>query len=288
LVDYSYGVHLAQLHYRVASMVQSGTALVRLVVTLCAVRLFPHAVPVVFLSYTGVSFVSGTLQGAVLLRGYGQWPTRALVWRLLRYSVWLCVANVVVVFSLYQGTFLLTALSQQAATGIFGLGLTLSLGFFAVYNAFAEYLLPRGARVEHVQALPRFLTRACSLAGLLAMAGVLVAGVLGMLVPRLLRPELHAVLPIFYLLSASMLLLILQCPFEVACHYLLRPQLVVVAWVLRATSIGLLALALAPARGAVGMGLAQLGGTALASLTLVVFVVAQIRTAPRRQAEALS
>ena len=57
-----------------------------------------------------------------------------------------------------------------------------------------------------------------------------------------------------------------------------------VTWVLRAISIGLLGLALAPARGAAGVGLAQLGGTALASLTLVVLVVAQLRTALRRQA----
>ena len=288
LVDYSYGFHLAQLHYRVASMVQSGTALARLGVTFCAVWLFPHEAPVVFLSYTGASFLSGMVQVVALLRCHRQWPTRALVWRLLRYSAWQCVANVIAVFSLYQGTFLLTAMNKQAAAGIFGLGLTLSMGFFAVYNAFAEYLLPRGARVEHVRALPRFLMRACSIAGMLTIAGILVAGVIGTLVPRFLRPELHTVVPIFYLLSASMLLLILQCPFEVACHYLLRPQLVVVAWGLRAISIGLLGLALAPARGIAGVGLAQLGGTALACLTLIVLVVVQMGTVLRGQTATLS
>jgi O-antigen/teichoic acid export membrane protein len=283
LVDYSYGFHLAQLHYRVASMIQSGTALARLGGTFCAVWLFPQKTPLVFLSYMGVTLLSGMVQAAALLRCQGPWPARPLIWRLLRYSSWQCVSNVVIVFSLYQGTFLLPALGQQAATGLFGLGLTLSLGFFAVYNAFSEYLLPYGARVEHARALPRFLGRACSLAGMLVMAGVLVTGVIGSLVPWLLRPELHMVVPIFYLLAASMLLHILQCPFEVACHYLLCPQLVMVVGVLRAISIILFGLALAPARGAAGVGLAQLGGTALACLTLVVLVVVQLRTELRRQ-----
>ena len=281
LVDYSYGFHLAHLHYRVASMVQSGTAIVRLGVTFCAVWRFPQSRPVVLLSYMGVSFLSGMAQAVALLRSQGPWPTRPLLSRLVRYSAWQGVTNVVVVFSLYQGTFLLTALGQQAATGLFGLGLTLSLGFFAVYNAFSEYLLPRGVRVKQVQALPRFLLRACSMAGLLAMASLLVAGLLGTLVPRLLRPELHAAVPIFYLLSASMLLLILQCPFEAACHYLLHPQLVVVAWVLRALGISLLSVVLAPANGMVGVALAQLGGTALASMALIGLVLVQMRSALR-------
>lgn len=286
LVDYGYSVSLAQLHYRAAAMVQSGTALARLGVTVGAVWLFPQHAPVIFLSYTGVSFLSGLIQVATLLRGQGQWPTRTLVWRLLRYSSWQCVTNVLVVGSLYQGTFLLTALGKQAATGIFGLGLTLSLGFFAVYNAFIEYLLPRSARVEHVRALPRFVRRASILASMLAMAGVLTMFVIGTLVPWLLRPELHAVVPIFYLLSASMLLLILQCPFEAACHYLLRPQLVVVAWALRALSMSLLGLALAPVQDALGVALAQLVGTALASLGLIVMVIVQMRSALRAAPEA--
>jgi O-antigen/teichoic acid export membrane protein len=281
LVDYSYSFHLAQLYYRAAALVQSGTALARLGMTVGAVWLFPKNAPVIFLSYTSVSFFSGVAQVAALLRRQGQWPTRALVGRLLRYSAWQCVTNVIVVFSLYQGTFLLTVLGYRSATGLFGLGLTLSLGFFAVYNAFIEYLLPRGARVEHIHALPRFLGRACSLAGMLAVAGILVAGLIGRLVPWLLRPELHGVVPIFYWLSASMLLLILQCPFEVACHYLLHPQLVVLTWTLRAISIVLFSIVLMPTKGAMGVALAQLAGTALASLTLLGLVLVQMRSALR-------
>jgi O-antigen/teichoic acid export membrane protein len=281
LVDYSYSFHLAQLYYRAAALVQSGTALARLGVTVGAVWLLPKNAPVIFLSYTSVSFLSGVAQVAALLRRQGQWPTRALVGRLLRYSAWQCVTNVVVVFSLYQGTFLLTVLGHRATTGLFGLALTLSLGFFAVYNAFIEYLLPRGARVEHIHALPRFLGRACSLAGMLVVAGILVAGLIGRLVPGLVRPELHGAVPIFYLLSASMLLLILQCPFEVACHYLLCPQLVVLTWTLRAISIVLFSMALMPTKGAMGVALAQLAGTALASLTLIGLVLVQMRSALR-------
>jgi O-antigen/teichoic acid export membrane protein len=281
LVDYSYSFHLAQLYYRAAALVQSGTALARLGVTVSAVWLLPKNAPVIFLSYMSVSFLSGVTQVAALLRRQGQWPTRALVWRLLRYSAWQCVTNVIVVFSLYQGTFLLTVLGDKASTGLLGLGLTLSLGFFAVYNAFIEYLLPRGARVEHVHALPRFLGRACSLACMLAVAGILVTGLIGRLVPWLLRSELHGVVPIFYWLSASMLLLILQCPFEVACHSLLHPQLVVLTWALRAVSMVLFSLALTPTKGAVGVALAQLAGTALASLTLLGLVLVQMRSALR-------
>jgi O-antigen/teichoic acid export membrane protein len=142
--------------------------------------------------------------------------------------------------------------------------------------------MPRVARLEHAQALVRFLMRACGGTCLLTMVCGLVASVVGTLVPLLCRPELHAVVPIFYLLSASMLLLILQCPFEVACHSLLRPQWVMLAWVLRALSIALLGLALVPSKGAAGMALAQLAGTVLAFLALGVFVVAQTQQALRR------
>lgn len=78
-----------------------------------------------------------------------------------------------------------------------------------------------------------------------------------------------------------MLLLILQCPFEAVCHYLLHPQLVVVAWVLRALGISLLSVVLAPANGMVGVALAQLGGTALASMALIGLVIVQMRSALR-------
>ena len=59
-------------------------------------------------------------------------PDCALIKRLLRYFFWLGKANVIVNFSLYQGTFLLMLLKQPAATGLLGLGLTSSLAFFAL------------------------------------------------------------------------------------------------------------------------------------------------------------
>ena len=58
LVDYSYSFHLAQLYYRAAALVQSGTALARLGVTVGAVWLLPKSAPVIFLSYTSVSSLS--------------------------------------------------------------------------------------------------------------------------------------------------------------------------------------------------------------------------------------
>ena len=48
-------------------------------------------------------------------------------------------------------------LNRPAETGQFGLGLTLSLGFFAIYNAYSEYLSVRVRALEHVRDVARFL-----------------------------------------------------------------------------------------------------------------------------------
>ena len=46
------------------------------------------------------------------------------------------------VLSLYKGTFLLILLNQRSETGVFGVGLTFSLGFFGIYVA-VQYFFPR-------------------------------------------------------------------------------------------------------------------------------------------------
>ena len=69
-----------------------------------------------------------------------------------------------------------------------------------------------------------------------------------------------------------MIVLFLQAPLEAVTHYALRPQLVTLAWAVRALSIALLALVWAPDQGAPGMAYAQLGGsvTGLAVLSFAL------------------
>jgi O-antigen/teichoic acid export membrane protein len=215
----------------------------------------------------------------LLVARAGKRTDRALIKRLLRYSFWLGKANVVVIFTLYQGTFLLMMLNQPAATGLFGLGLTLSLGFFAVYNAYSEYLSVRVRAVEDVSDLPRFMKRATAAALILMLACVPVVFVIAALMPWLVGPHWNQV-PIFVLLSASMILLILQAPLVAACQYLLKPQLITLGWVMRAVFIGVAGIILAPkmgAMGAIGASIAQLIGSALTLLVLTWVVVNAIR-----------
>jgi hypothetical protein len=55
----------------------------------------------------------------------------------------------------------------------------------------------------------------------------------------------------------------------------------VLTWTLRAISIVLFSIVLMPTKGAMGVALAQLAGTALASLTLLGLVLVQMRSALR-------
>jgi O-antigen/teichoic acid export membrane protein len=195
-------------------------------------------------------------------------PDRSLIQRLLSYSFWQGKANVIVIFSLYQGTFLLILLDQQAATGIFGLALTVSLGFFAIYNAYFEYLLTRVRSVEHISALSSFLTRASFSAGLLIVACVPVGFALARLLPWFLGAEWQGFAAVFVYLAAAMASLIIQAPFEAACHYLLKPQLISFAWLTRAAMVAIAGLLLAPRLGARGAAIAQMLGFALGLVVL--------------------
>ena len=276
LVDYGYSFRMARHEYPSAALAQGGTAIWRLgLTTLAAVKL-PADPFAVFAAYHGASVISGVVQ-TLLIATVGERPDRALIKRLLGYSYWLGKANVVVIFSLYQGTFLLMVLNQPAATGVFGLGLTLSLGFFAVYNAYSEYLSVRVRAVEHVSDLPRFMKRAVAAALVLMLGCVPVVLVIAALLPWLVGPQLQET-SIFVLLSASMILLLLQAPLVAASQYLLKPQLITLGWVMRAVFIGLAGIVLAPKMGATGAAIAQLIGSALALIVLTWLVVSSVRT----------
>jgi len=278
LVDYGYSFRLARHEYPLAALAQGGTAIWRVGLTALAAVQLPAYPLAVFAAYHGASLLSGLFQTLFILR-ISDRPDRALIKRLLRYSYWLGKANVIVIFTLYQGTFLLMLLKQPAATGLFGLGLTLSLGFFAIYNAYSEYLSVRVRSVEHLKDLPRFIKRAVAAALILTLACVPIIFVVASLMPWLLGPEWHEVVPIFFYLSASMVLLIFQAPLVAACHYLLKPQLITLGWVIRAILIGVGGLILAPQMGATGVAIAQLIGAVLALLILSWSVAGSMRSA---------
>lgn len=278
-VDYGYSFRLGRQEYQSAAFAQGGTAMWRLGVTALIAMLLPAYPLAVFFAYHGASLLSGLAQTIPIANKSWAWPDRALIQRLLRYSFWLGMSNIIVILSLYQGTFLLMALKQPQATGIFGLALSLSLGFFAIYTAYAEYLLVRIRSVEHLKALPRFLSRAIVGALILVVGSVPVVIAVAMLMPWLLGPEWLEAVPIFVYLAASMVSLFLQAPLVAACHYFLKPQLVTFAWVLRTVLIGVFGLILAPKMGATGVAIAQLIGSVLALLVLSSLVAASLRAA---------
>jgi len=231
-VDYGYSFRLARHEYAFAAVTQGGTAIWRLALTtLASVILVAHPIAV-FVAYHAASFVSGLAQAFLIFARKWQQPGKALTRRLLGYSFWQAKANVTVIFCLYQGTFFLMLLKERGETGIFGLGLTLSLGFFAIYNAYFEYLLTRIRLVQRT-AVQHFVTRSLLAASLLVLACVPI--VLALLkVIALLGPERLQVVATFVYLSASMMILILQAPLEAACHYALKPQIVSIGWLIRA------------------------------------------------------
>jgi O-antigen/teichoic acid export membrane protein len=276
LVDYVYCYRLSGLQYRAAGLVQSGTSLARFVLTGSSAFLFPDQPHLVFLAYPTAALLIGLTLTAATWRANQLKPAFKLVMRLLRFSLWLGAANVTIILSLYQGIFLLILLRQEAQTGIFGLSLTLSLGFFAVYNAFGEYVLPQMARLENSKELQRFVKRALPGALAVASACVPVVILMGVILPKFLRPELRE-MSTFYFLAASMLLLIIQAPLEGAFMYLLRPHLVVVGWLLRVVFTFLLGFLLASEKGALGAAIAQTGAALIHLGACAAFAVIQLQ-----------
>ena len=288
LVDYGYGFRLAHQQYPSAALAQGGTALFRLAITsIAVVSLVAHPFGVL-LSYHGASLCSGILQTLIIAGLNWRGPGKALKQRLLRYSLWQGKANVLVILTLYQGTFILMLLQEQAETGIFGLALTLSLGFFAIYNAYGDYLLARIRSVEHIWDLPGFLRHSLLVGLFLILACVPVVFALTKLLPWFLGPEWLEVVPVFVCLAGSMLLLILQAPLEAACHYLMKPHLVTFGWLVRAVFSGFGGLIFASTtERATGVAIGQLFGLALGLLVLSYVVAAALRTAAKAEGQLL-
>ena len=286
LVDYVYSYHLSHLAYRKAALVQGGTALARLVLTATASFLIPQSPLPVFLSYTGVVFVVGVWLALAIWWRSGAAQESGILRKLLSYSVWQGGVNIAGAFSLHQGTFLLVYLGYKSAAGIFGMGLTMSLGFFAVYMGVSEFVFSRIVRLGSLDRLPRFLLKASAASILVALACVPVALAVGAIAPYILKQQLWTSIPAFFWLTAAMLVLILQAPFQAACHYLMRPNFVAIGWVVRIVSIALLGWRAAPVYGATGVAAAQFGGSLIGLSTFLVLILIATRLAPTCLAEA--
>ena len=282
LVDYGYSYRLARQEFPFATLAQGGTAVARVALTAFTALQLPGYSLTVFGAYHGASFMSGLVQSLLIVRA-SQRPERGLVKRLLGYSSWMGQANVLVIFSLYQGTFLLMLLSNPEETGRFGLALSLSLGFFAIYNAYSEYLSVRVRALEHLRDLPRFIRRALVVALILMLGCVPVIFVMAMLIPWFLGPGWLEEVPILVYLSAAMAVTILRAPLVAACHYLLKPKLITFEWGTQAIVVALAGVILAPEMGAVGAAIAQLLGSTLVFAILSYLVFAAWRDAAKAE-----
>lgn len=282
LVDYGYSYRLARQEFPLASVAQGGTAVWRLALTALAAVQLPAYTVAVFVAYHVASFISGLLQSLLIVKN-GRRPDRGLIKRLLSYSSWLGQANVIVIFSLYQGTFLLMILHHPEETGIFGLALSLSLGFFAIYNAYTEYLCVRVRALRHSRELPPFIRRALAAALILMLGCVPIIFVIATLIPWFLGRDWVEVVPTFVYLSAAMVVIILRAPLVAASHYLLKPKLITAEWGIQAILVGLAGLILAPRMGAVGAAIAQLLGSTLVFLLLSYLVAASWRDATKAE-----
>jgi O-antigen/teichoic acid export membrane protein len=286
LVDYVYFYHLSHLDYRKAAMVQGGTALARLVLTGAASLSAPRSVLAVFFSYTSVVAVAGLWLALAIWWRSGATSGSTIIGKLLRYSLWQGGVNIAGAFSLHQGPFLLIFLGYTSAAGIYGMALTMSLGFFAIYLGVSEFVFSRIVRVGSVDQLPAFLVKAFGISLAVVLSCVPLAIAIGKLAPYVLKEQLWPSIPTFFWLSAAMLVLILQAPLQAACHYLIRPNFVAIGWSVRIVAIALLGWRAAPVYGATGVAAAQFGGALVGLGSFAVLVWVAARLAPPSLAEA--
>src|SRR5690606_15418895 len=81
----------------------------------------------------------------------------------------------------------------------------------------------------------------------------------------------------FYLMTAFVLVLVVEAPLSVACQYLLLPQLPALNLLLRLLLTALLGVWLVPTLGATGAGIAQVVGAVLSMAVLAVALTMVVR-----------
>lgn len=283
LFDLAYAEHLARLRYSRAAALQMAMPTTRLLVTVTAARLAEPGGQLPFVAYAFTALAFGIFQAARIARGTGLGLEFRPILRLLRYSLPVGLADLAMILALHQGVFLLGALGQRTEAGVLAFAQTFGLGFFAVYVAFYQTILPRAARIGDLANLRHFLARVYTMAVALVAAGVaLVAGITAYgpeIVMRLKpdEPELARFGAPFVHYAAFTLLLVLEAPLAVVCHYLLRPVFQLLAMGARCAAIGALGLWLAPTQGALGAARAQILGSIVSFAVLAISVAVLVR-----------
>ncbi|MFG0317509.1 MAG: lipopolysaccharide biosynthesis protein [Planctomycetota bacterium JB042] len=276
LFDYGVASRLARLRYRRAAIVQASMPVVRFAGTLSAVLFFPSRPEIAFGVYAGTALLFGAALSARTAHRTAEWPDGALIRRLLRYSKWLGAADVSMILCINAGLFLLRGLDLDVEAGVFGFAQQVALGYFAVFLAFYQTILPRAARLGSVREVPAFVGRWTKIGIGLALACAVSAPVLAWILDLFMESrDLEPFHAPFYLMAGFVLVLIVEAPLSVACQYLLLPQLPVLNLALRLVLVTGLGYGLVPRYGAVGAGVAQVVGSVasmlvLASLLLVV------------------
>jgi len=283
MFDYAVCTRLARLRYRRAALVQASMPAVRLILTVGAFWIAPERPAAVFLVYAASVLLFGlTLSLRTAQQAAGRTedrPDRKLLFRLISYSKWPGLCDVAMMACLQQGLFLLSYLDREADRGVYGFALTLSMGFFAIFLAYYQTILPRAARLDRIEELPPFVLK-CVLAALLLVFGCVILTVLiGMFLPGFMeyKPELRGFAAPFYGLAAFMMLLIMEAPLTVACQYLLLPQLALVGMTVRIGLVAYFGFRLAPQYGAAGAGAAQAAGAATSLLLYAALVALAVR-----------
>ncbi len=282
LFDYAVAARLARLRYRRAALVQASMPIVRTAVTLGALYFLPTHPGLSFLLYAIVSFAFGAYLSFRTWGQCGRRPERALIVRLLSYAKWLGAADVAMIVCLQVGLFLLTYLDLGGERGTFVFSLNLFYGWFAVFLAFYQTILPRAARIADVADLPGFIFRWLRIGGAIGVGCLVLAPAIAYGIEFALSPiELPPFIPSFFALTGFAVVLVLEAPLTVACQYLLLPQLPVLNLVLRIVIVAALGLWLAPRYGALGAGLAQLAGAVVSYVLLASFLTAVVRARQR-------
>lgn len=278
---------LARLRYRAAGSWIAVMPAVRLAATAIACTATPsdHWLP--FVVFPAVTLLGGlTLLGRTIAH-HGFAPDRATVHRVFRYSWWIGLGDAAAVLALQSGVFLLKGLGMHAQAGRFAFALQLVQGFFAVFVAFYQALLPKAARLPNLDALPVFLHSAWRTAAVLAAAiggtALVAAAIVPLLIARI-RPEFVGFVPEFLALTAFTAVLMFEAPLGIACQYLLRPRLHVLALWLRCVFILAGGLWLVPAFEGIGAASAAAIGAVLAATVLFGVVQGAIGRR-RREAE---
>lgn len=282
LFDFGVCSRLSELRFRAAAVVQASMPGIRLLLTTGAFLVTPDHPGPTFLCYALCALGFGIYLSFRTIRKGRTWPAWTLVREVVRYSKWPGASDVAMMLCLQQGLFLLTYLKKEEDRGVYGFALTLGMGFFAIFLAYYQTILPRASRLKSVRQLPRFIARTMFAGFLLALACVPIAALIGWILPMILvgvdKPELLPFPRAFYALAGFMLLLIIEAPLTVACQYLLRPQLALIGLLIRVAVVLAIGMLLVPERGAYGAGIAQLLGGVCSFVILFVMVMLTIRS----------